>query len=101
MAEPPQLQVIYALHPGAWGRGLATEALDALLELGFERCGFDVIRGATDEPNQASVRVMERSGLKRVDPATFDPQLEDADDAIFLEIARETWAALGKRVLRS
>ncbi|MEM9409199.1 MAG: GNAT family N-acetyltransferase [Acidobacteriota bacterium] len=99
--EPPQLQVIYALHPRAWGRGLATEALRALLEVGFETCGFEVVRGATDEPNDASIRVMERCGMRRVDPATFEPPLDDAEGAVFLEISRAAWTADGGRVLES
>lgn len=99
--EPPQLQVIYALHPRAWGRGLATEALNALLEVGFERCGFSSIRGATDPPNRASVSVMERCGMRSVDPETFDPQLEDAEGSIFFEIDRPSWQSEGTRVLVS
>jgi RimJ/RimL family protein N-acetyltransferase len=58
---PPNL--IYAIRPELEGRGLATEAAAAVLAhaqgaLGLERVAADV-----DEPNQASVRVLEKLGL--------------------------------------
>ena len=57
------LQLIYGLLPVWWGRGLATEAARAGLNYGFDTVGFTEIIAATDPPNQASVRVMERLGM--------------------------------------
>jgi [ribosomal protein S5]-alanine N-acetyltransferase len=62
--EPPELQLLYALDPAHWGHGLATEAAAALVRYGFERLGFAEIRAGTDEPNSASIRVLERLGMR-------------------------------------
>lgn len=61
--DPPQLQLLYGLHPAHWGRGLATEAARAAVAFGFDVCGFPSVTGATDAPNRASVRVLEALGL--------------------------------------
>ncbi|MBI5761469.1 MAG: GNAT family N-acetyltransferase [Planctomycetales bacterium] len=47
-----------------WGRGLATEAARAVLELGFETLGFQRIIATVQSPNRASIRVVEKLGLK-------------------------------------
>ncbi len=60
---PYPLQLIYGLLPAWWGRGLATEAARAGLDYGFGPVGFTDIIAATDVPNRASVRVMERLGM--------------------------------------
>ncbi|MBC3785646.1 GNAT family N-acetyltransferase [Spirosoma utsteinense] len=60
---PHPLQLIYGLLPAWWGQGLATEAARIMLDYGFETVGFTEIIAATDVPNRASVRVMERLGL--------------------------------------
>ncbi len=97
--EPPQFQVIYALRERVWGRGYASEALHAMLEVAFDDAGRDVVIGATDPPNVGSIRVMERCGMSPVEPALFDPPLEDADDGVFFRIDRARWRAEGARVL--
>ncbi len=53
----------YVLNPDFWGRGLATEALSAVIALGFEKSGFNRIESRYIVDNQASRRVMEKSGM--------------------------------------
>jgi ribosomal-protein-alanine N-acetyltransferase len=65
--EPPELQLLIGIHPHAWGRGLATEAIRHLVREGFDELGLERIVGATDAPNEASVRLMERAGMHLVD----------------------------------
>ncbi len=60
---PYPLQLIYGLLPAWWGQGLATEAARAMLRYGVEAGKFTQIIAATDVPNRASVRVMERLGM--------------------------------------
>jgi ribosomal-protein-alanine N-acetyltransferase len=62
--DPPQLQLLYGLDPACWGKGFATEAARAMLRHGFLVHGFDPIVACTDAPNVASVRVMERAGMR-------------------------------------
>lgn len=58
-----RLEVLYALLPRYWGRGLAAEAARAVLELGFAAGEPEIWAGA-DPPNAASFRVMERLGMR-------------------------------------
>src|SRR5215471_9253422 len=58
--EPPVLELLYGLYPAYWGKGLASEMSRAMIALAFDRHGLDVIDTAVDEPNVASVRVLER-----------------------------------------
>jgi ribosomal-protein-alanine N-acetyltransferase len=57
------IEVLYGLRPEFWGRGLATEAAQAVLRFGFEQVGLEEIFAGADFENAASVRCMERLGM--------------------------------------
>jgi RimJ/RimL family protein N-acetyltransferase len=63
--EHRQGEVGYVFNPAYRGRGLATEAVGALLRLGFEGMGLHRITGHLDARNTPSARVLERTGLRR------------------------------------
>ena len=63
--EHEQGEVGYVFNPAYHGRGLATEAVGALLRLGFEGLGMHRIAGHLDARNTASARVLERAGMRR------------------------------------
>lgn len=83
-SEVPQL--LYGLAPHARGRGLATEAAAAVVSYAFERLGFAHVVASTDEPNRASVAVMQRLGMTPVEPLPVDGRA-----TLFFAIVRETW----------
>ncbi len=56
-------ELLYGLAPAQWGHGFATEAARAALGYGFRVLGFTRVVAATDFPNRASVRVLERLGM--------------------------------------
>jgi RimJ/RimL family protein N-acetyltransferase len=58
MVEP-----LVALAPDAWGRGLAAEALDALVLHAFAVLELPALAGVTDVPNAASDRMLRRAGF--------------------------------------
>jgi RimJ/RimL family protein N-acetyltransferase len=58
------VELLYGLHPRCWGRGLATEAARAILRFGFAELRLSRIVAGTDEPNLASLRVIERLGMR-------------------------------------
>jgi ribosomal-protein-alanine N-acetyltransferase len=60
-AAPPEL--LFGLWPRYWGKGLATEAAQAVLSYAFA-LGYDEVVAATDVPNDASARVLERLGMR-------------------------------------
>jgi ribosomal-protein-alanine N-acetyltransferase len=54
----------YELHPSAWGRGLATEALRAVVACGHDIFGMNRLEAWTLPGNAASDRVLEKSGFR-------------------------------------
>jgi RimJ/RimL family protein N-acetyltransferase len=56
-------EIGYPLLRAAWGRGYATEGVQALIEAAFDTLGFDRICAETMAVNLASRRVLEKAGL--------------------------------------
>ena len=63
--ESRQGEIGWSLHPDAQGHGYATEAAREILRLGFEQMGLHRIVAESDPRNEASIRVMERLGMRR------------------------------------
>ena len=83
------IEVLWALHPDAWGKGYATEVARAALEYGFDTLGLDLIFAITLPGNVASQAVMKRLGLtyrRRVDYKGFR-------DIVWFDVAGERWKA--------
>lgn len=81
-------ELLYGLAPAWWGRGLATEAAHAALEYVFREIGAPRVTAATDPPNRASVRVMERVGMRFTGRGTLNGL-----DTLFYEITTQEWEA--------
>lgn len=81
--DPPELEILYGIAEEKWGRSLAAEAARAMIRYGFESLGFERIVASTDAGNVASVRVMERLGMRFERRATIDGL-----DTIFYLITR-------------
>ncbi|MEM7144728.1 MAG: GNAT family N-acetyltransferase [Verrucomicrobiota bacterium] len=54
----------FRFFPSYWGRGLATEACEASLRFGFEVLGLEEIIALVLPENGASIRVLEKVGMK-------------------------------------
>jgi RimJ/RimL family protein N-acetyltransferase len=63
--ESRQGEIGWALHPDAHGKGYATEAAREMLRMGFDGLGLHRIAAECDPRNDASIRVMERLGMRR------------------------------------
>ena len=61
-----ELELAYELVPELWGRGLATEAARACVRYAFEEAGLRRVLAGADPPNVASLRVLEKLGMKPV-----------------------------------
>lgn len=83
----PLVEIVYSLDPRHWGRGLATEAARAVLRYGFS-LGLDRIAGGADPPNAASVRVLERLGMRH-----FDDLPVDGRPVPYYAVTRDDFAA--------
>ncbi len=58
-------EVGYILHPDAWGRGLAAEAVGAAIDHVFRAHDVDGLTADVDPENAASIRLLERLGFVR------------------------------------
>ena len=56
-------EIGYVLNPEYWGRGIAVEALEKVIEFGFENLGLHRIEARFMEGNDSSRRVMEKVGM--------------------------------------
>jgi [ribosomal protein S5]-alanine N-acetyltransferase len=83
-AREPQL--LYALDPSAWGRGLATEASVAVADYAFDELDSRELLASTDPPNHASIRVMERLGMRFLEAGRAGGQ-----PIVFYRIDRDDW----------
>lgn len=86
--EPPELELVYGLHPSVWGRGFATEAAQVATSHAFETLGFSEVRAATDAPNVDSVAVLERLGFEEWKRTADGP-----DGTLFFRVGAEKWRA--------
>ena len=64
-AQSREGEVGWSIHPDFQGHGLATEGAGEMLRLGFERLELHRIVATCDPRNVASIRVMERLGMRR------------------------------------
>ncbi len=55
--------LIFGVRPQFWGRGYATEATLAVLDYAFADLGIKYIVADVDEPNDRSIRVLEKIGM--------------------------------------
>ena len=62
--DPPVEELVYALDPGAWGVGLASEMVAVVIEYAFE-VGRDRVRASVDLPNEGSLRLLRRLGFRQ------------------------------------
>lgn len=60
-----EIEPTVALHPDAWGNGLAGEMLAAALAHGFGALALPHIAAISDVPNAASARMLARAGFRQ------------------------------------
>ena len=58
-------EVGFELSPDHWGSGIASEALEAVVQHGFAELGFHRIEALVEPANIASQRLLERLGFTR------------------------------------
>lgn len=58
-----QAELGYDLHPDFQGLGIMSEAMEAVLDFGFQQMGLDKLEAFTHNENQASKKLLERNGF--------------------------------------
>jgi RimJ/RimL family protein N-acetyltransferase len=71
LEELGEVDLAYRLMPPHWGKGLATEVALASVHYGFADLGLEQIIGLVMPENTASVRVLEKAGLRHTETVTF------------------------------
>jgi len=76
--------VAYFLSPSVWGRGFATELVQAALAHAFRDLGLSRVGAFSRPDNVASTRVLAKAGFARI---RFVPSLERGE----FEITAQRW----------
>ena len=84
-----ETEVGYLLDKAYWGQGLATEAARASVCFGFETLDLAEIVGIVHPDNVASQRVLEKTGLSRVERTVYFNM-----DCYRYAVQRDAWMAL-------
>jgi [ribosomal protein S5]-alanine N-acetyltransferase len=61
--EHKQAEIGFILNRSFWGKGYATEAIERLIQWGFDVLGLMRIEGRCDLSNKLSEKVMKKSGM--------------------------------------
>jgi RimJ/RimL family protein N-acetyltransferase len=64
--DPGHGELGFGLSADHWGRGLATEAASAVLDLGFDTLGLDEIRGRSVTQNLRVASLVSRLGFRQL-----------------------------------
>lgn len=81
-----EVEILYALRPHFWGRGLASEMARASAGIAFEHLGLEDVVAFTMDTNKASAAVMKRIGM------TYERDFVRADlPHVFYRLKREEW----------
>jgi len=97
VGEHRQGEIGFMLHPDHQGHGYATEAAEAIVELAFGTYRLHRVYGCVEPRNTASVRVLERLGMRREAHLIENEwgKGEWRSEAIYAILARE-WRAARK-----
>ncbi len=87
-----EVEVAYLLAPSYWGRGLGTEAAQAVLGYGFEELRLPRLLCLIDRDNLASINVASKIGM------TFEKEARD-EKGSFLLYARSREPAMNSNKL--
>jgi len=94
-----QAEVGYIFNPAYAGKGYATEAVEAVISLGFEKFGFHRIFARLDAKNAGSVGVVERLGLRREAHLVQNDRFNGVwGDEYVYAVLRQEWS---ERIARS
>lgn len=83
----------YVIHRSYWGKGYASEALQAVAAAAFGKLGLHRLWARCDAENPGSYRVMEKLGMRREGHCLQDRQVRgEWRDSYHYAILQEEWA---------
>lgn len=81
----------YWLGKAFWGRGYASEAIQAIVAFGFRQTDVRLIHAGTHLDNRASSRVLEKAGFRYVGDQICRSAVRDDFPAHRYELTRAEW----------
>lgn len=85
----------YILHPDVWGRGLAFEALEAVIGRVFAVREVQTLTADVDPANVPSIRLLERLGFVRTGAAERTWKVGEVwVDSLYYELDRSRWSSV-------
>ena len=93
--EVEEIEIGYRLHPDVWGRGIATEAAQAVRDHAFRDLKLERVISLIHPDNHASERVALKNGMTREKFTTFR-----GFPANVYAISRSEWERLPARAAR-
>lgn len=88
LTQPNDIELGYRLRKAAWGKGYATEAAKASISRGVSELGTQRIVAVALAANLASIRVMEKAGLKLEKRFIYEPL---AQEVVMYALSREAF----------
>lgn len=82
-ADSTEAEIGFTLARAAHGRGLATAAVRAALQLVFDATSARRVLGITDARNHASVRLLERVGMRQIEQREVEFRGERCTEWVF------------------
>ena len=95
-ARGVQADLGWVFHPDATGRGLATEAVRAVLRICFEHLGLRRVVAECFAANESSWRLMERVGMRRESHTVRDALHRSGDwlDSFGYALLADDWSEI-------
>ena len=84
--ETGEIALRFALGTAAQGHGFASEAVAGVLEFAFTQAGLMEVTAVSQAGNDASLRILERSGFRRL-----RQERRNGKDLAFLGLRAEWW----------
>jgi ribosomal-protein-alanine N-acetyltransferase len=92
-ADHERGEIGFAVARSHWGRGIAPEAVAALIAFAFERLGLHRLEADTDPRNERSLRLLERLGFRREGYLRERYYVGgERQDTVLLGLLRPEWA---------
>jgi RimJ/RimL family protein N-acetyltransferase len=85
-------EIGYILRRDAWGSGVGTETAGVLIAFGFNELALDRVWATVERGNVASMRVLEKAGMRPAGALDVDRQLAEGRDAsVVYLVQRNDW----------
>lgn len=87
-------EIGFILHPDAWGRGFASEAVAAVLDRAFDTHELKTVTADVDPRNAASLRLLARLGFEEVGRRSRTWLIgSEWCDSVDLQLSAQDWRA--------